>query len=193
MASPLIALLHDLHSLFERDKIHWYVFGAQAAILHGASRMTADVDVTVIYGDRPIDTFINALKTEGFDIRVMDAADFVKRTRVLPALHKKSGMPVDIVFGGPGLEEEFERRARRYNIEGVKIPTASAEDVVSMKILAGREKDLEDALAIILAQHEKFDMRHIHNTLDMLEKALDRRDLLPLLNNLIQRANLPVK
>jgi hypothetical protein len=36
-------------------------------------------------------------------------------------------------------------------------------------------------------------MRRIQKTLGMLEKALDRRDLLPLLSNLIHRANLPGK
>ena len=100
-------------------------------------------------------------------------------------------MPVDIVFGRSGLEEEFERRALRYDIGGVKVPAASAEDVVAMKILAGREKDLEDALAIISAQHETIDMPHIQKTLGILEKALDRSDLLPLLIDLIRRANLP--
>ena len=191
MASPLTTLLSDLHSLFERKKIRWYIFGAQASILYGASRMTADVDVTVIYGDRPIETLLNALKNEGFDIRVADAADFVERTRVLPALHKKTGMPIDIVFGGPGLEEEFERRAHLYNVEGVMVPTASAEDIISMKILAGREKDLEDALAIISAQNKKLDMLHIQNTLDMMERALDRRDLIQLFSSLVRRTNFP--
>ncbi len=59
------------------------------------------------------------------------------------------------------------------------------------QILAGREKDLEDALAIISAQYEIVDIPHIQKTLGMLEKALDRCDLLPLLDNLIHRANLP--
>ena len=193
MTSPLISLLSDLHSIFERNKIRWYVFGAQAAIMHGASRMTADLDITVIYGDRPLEALINSLKTGGFDIRIADPVEFIERNSVLPALHIKTGMPVDIVFGRSGLEEEFERRARMYDIEGIKVPTASAEDVVSMKILAGREKDLEDTLAIISAQHEIIDLRHIQKTLDKLEKALDRRDLLPLLNNLLRRANLPVE
>ena len=44
--------------------------------------------------------------------------------------------------------------------------------------------------AILSAQHEIIDMPHIRKTLGMLEKALDRRDLLPLLNDLIHRADL---
>ena len=190
MTSPLIPLLHDLSSLFGRNKIRWYIFGAQAAIIHGASRMTADVDVTVICGNHPIEALIDSLKNGGFDIRVTAPEEFIEHTGVLPALHIKTGMPVDIVFGRSRLEEEFERRARKYDIEGIKVPAASAEDVVTMKILAGREKDLEDALSIISAKHETIDIPHIQKTLGMLEKALDRSDLLPLLDNLSHRANL---
>jgi len=188
MVAPLTNLLSDLKSVFGQTGCHWYVFGAQAAIIHGASRLTADVDVTVIYGDRSVENLIETLAAKGFDIRVADAVAFVAHSRVLPALHLKSRMPVDIVFGGPGLEEDFARRALECEIENVKVPIASGEDVVSMKILAGREKDLEDALSIISAQLEKLDLRHIQKTLEMLEKALDRRDLLPLLNDLIRRA-----
>jgi len=191
MATPLTNLLSDLNTVFEQTKSRWYVFGAQAAIIHGASRLTADVDVTVIYGDRSIVDLIEILGAKGFDIRVADAAAFVARSRVLPVLHLKSKMPVDIVLGGPGLEEEFARRASHYEIENVKVPIASGEDVVSMKILAGREKDLDDALSVVSAQLEKLDLRCIQNTLEMLEEALDRRDLLPMLNDLVHRAKLP--
>lgn len=188
MVAPLTDLLNDLNSVFGQTGSRWYVFGAQAAIIHGASRLTADVDITVMYGDRSVENLIEALKANGFDIRVADAAIFVTRSRVLPVLHLKSGMPVDIVFGGPGIEESFARRALQCEIEGIKVPIASGEDVVSMKILAGREKDLEDALSVISAQLEKLDLLHIQTTLEMLEEALDRRDLLPILNDLIRRA-----
>jgi len=52
MPSPLAALLRDLEAVFESTASGWYVFGAQAAILHGAARLTADVDVTVMQEGR---------------------------------------------------------------------------------------------------------------------------------------------
>lgn len=188
MTSSLTNLLSDLNSVFEQTGSRWYLFGAQAAIIHGAARLTADVDVTVIYGDRPVDDLIEALVSKEFEIRVTDAAEFVARSRVLPVLHLRSGIPVDIVLGGPGLEEDFAVRASQYDIENVKVPVASSEDVVAMKILAGREKDLDDALSIVTAQFEKLDLERIRNILGMLEEALARRDLIPILDDLIRRA-----
>lgn len=188
MAAPLTWLLSDLNTVFEEIGSVWYVFGAQAAIIHGASRLTADVDVTVMYGDRPVEDMVKVLKAVGFDIRIADAVAFAARSRVLPVLHVKSGIPVDIVLGGPGLEEIFAGRALEFEIDNVKIPVARGEDVVSMKILAGREKDLEDAISIISVRLEEFDLEQVQDTLVMLEEALDRRDLVPLLNDLIRRA-----
>ena len=188
MAAALADLLSDLRSVFQRTGSRWYVFGAQAAIIHGASRLTADVDVTVIYGDRPVEDLIQLLEAKGFTIRVADAAAFVTRSRVLPVLHVRSGLLADIVFGAPGLEESFARRALQHEMAGIKVPVASAEDVVSMKILAGRDKDVEDALSIISAQIETLDLPHIQATLRTLEGALDRSDLLPILNDLVRRA-----
>ena len=48
MPSPVAELLRDLASSLDALGIRWYVFGAQAAIVHGAARLTADVDVTVL-------------------------------------------------------------------------------------------------------------------------------------------------
>ena len=45
-AELLAALAPPLHQL----GVGWYLFGAQAAMLHGAERLTADVDVTVHLG-----------------------------------------------------------------------------------------------------------------------------------------------
>lgn len=47
MRSPVADLLADLARGFERLGMRWYLFGAQAAIVYGVARLTADVDATV--------------------------------------------------------------------------------------------------------------------------------------------------
>ena len=56
-----------------------------------------------------------------------------------------------------------------------------------MKIFAGRDKDILDTLSILQVQHEKVDINDIRATLEELEAALDRRDLLPVLDSLINQ------
>ena len=48
---------------------------------------------------------------------------------------------------------------------------------MAMKILSGRSKDREDVIAIIAAQGPSLNYIRIRETLELLEKALDRSDL----------------
>src|SRR4029453_5271702 len=68
----------------------------------------------------------------------------------------------------------------------VTVPVASAEDVLVMKILAGRAKDRDDAAAI-LAANDGLDLAVVRDTLRLLEQALDQSDLLPELEKLLAR------
>jgi len=186
MRSPFLELLQAVGQVFDSLGIGWYLFGAQAALVHGASRLTADVDVTVALGEWETRQLVEALGDGGFSMRIEDD-DFVDRTRVLPVLHLSTGVPADIVLAGPGIEEQFLARAEIRDLDGVRVPVACAEDVVAMKILAGRPKDIDDAVAILDAQKATLDLALIRRTLGLLEQALDQSDLLPALDSALTR------
>ena len=127
----------------------WFVFGAQAVVVWGRPRLTADVDITVRlkHGD-PAD-FWREMEKAGFRLRVSDPEPFIARARVLPFLHTATQLPLDIVLAGPGIEDQFIERAIRIEIEGLSVPVASPEDLIVMKVLAARPKDVEDIRAIL--------------------------------------------
>ena len=187
MPSPVAELLRALGEGFTSLGVRWYLFGAQAVLLYGGARLTADVDVTVALGERPTSDLVRALQRVGFALRVADVDDFVGRTRVLPLVHAPSGLPLDVVLAGPGPEELFLARARRHDVEGVSVPVAAPEDLVVMKILAGRPKDVEDVRAIVAAGGAHLDHALVRETLGLLEGALDQRDLLPAFEAIVRR------
>ena len=157
----------------------WYLFGAQAVVAHGVPRLSADVDVTVqLTPDEP-ERFTDDMRKAGFELRVADP-DFVRRTRVLPFLHMASGMPLDVVLAGSGLEEAFLERAETLEIGDLRVPTISAEDLIIAKILAGRPKDIEDARGVCRARGRLMDASRIASVLAQLEEALGQSDLSPL-------------
>lgn len=186
--SPLADLLAELGRVFGDLGLRWYLFGAQAAILHGAARLTADVDVTADLGLRPTSELVEALTTAGFELRVTDLAGFIERTRVLPMVHRGTAIPVDVVLAGPGLEELFLSRAAERWIGDVRVSVLAAEDLVATKILAGRLKDIEDAASVVRAHGERLDVGLVRATLSLLERALDRSDLLPELERVLGQA-----
>jgi hypothetical protein len=186
MPSPVGELLADLAAAFQQRGVDWYLFGAQAAILHGAARLTADVDVTV----RLPETASNAelaglLEQHRFQRRFLEPA-FTERTRVIPFVHTPTALPVDVVIAGPGIEDRFFERVQERNVEGTRVRLASAEDIVVMKILAGRPKDVDDVRAVVAAYGDRLDVTYVDQMLILLEQALVQSDLRPLFRQVLE-------
>jgi Domain of unknown function (DUF1814). len=171
-------LLSAFAAVAKRQKRRWYLFGAQAVAIWGGPRMTADVDVTV-EGDPEDPALVGALLAAGFESRAGRINDFVRKTRVAPLVHIESRILLDVVFAGPGLEEEFLQRVIRVRIGRSMLPVISPEDLVITKILAGRPKDIDDVRGVLNERAEKLDLERIRGTLSRVEQALSRADLVP--------------
>jgi hypothetical protein len=154
----------------------WYVFGAQAVILYGVPRLSADVDVTLALTPDAPERFADDMRVAGFALRVNDP-EFVRRTRVMPFLHMPTAMPLDIVLAGSGLEDEFLDRAVPTDIGGAVVPLIERGDLVIAKVLAGRPKDLDDARALWELHGHAIDADRVSRILGLLETALSQSDL----------------
>lgn len=162
----------------------WCVFGAQAVIAYGVPRLSADVDVTLaLVPDLP-ERFVHEMESAGFDLQVQDT-DFVRRTRVIPFVHRATAVPLDVVLAGSGLEDDFLSRARIRDVGGTAVPLIDLGDLVVTKILAGRDKDLGDAAALLRLRRSEVDLVRVRSTLQMLEEALGQSDLVSALDRLI--------
>jgi hypothetical protein len=155
----------------------WYLFGAQAVIVFGVPRLSADVDVTLALAPDAPERFAGEMQAAGFSLRV-DDPDFVRRTRVMPFVHLPTGMPLDVVLAGSGLEEEFLDRAVPTDIGGTTVPLIDLGDLIIAKVLAGRPKDLDDAGALWRLHGDRLDADRIRRTLGLIEEALSQGDLL---------------
>ncbi|MBN1611035.1 MAG: hypothetical protein JW940_30670 [Polyangiaceae bacterium] len=185
--SRVASLLADLAEALSEFGARWYVFGAQAAIVHGAQRLTADVDVTLDLGSRPVADLLKTLQRRGFSPQIPDPR-FIETTRVIPIVHRRSAIPVDLVLAGPGLEDLFFERVQAIRVGARKINFAAPEDLIAMKILSGRPKDIDDIEAILAARRD-LDIGVIRETLCLAETLLDQSDLCPTFEQLL--ANTP--
>ena len=188
MRSPIVELLADVAAALDGASIPWYLFGAQAAILHGAARLTADVDVTVrLSDDFPNEALAQALERHRFRRQIVDLG-FIRNTRVIPFVHEPTDLPLDVVLAGPGIEDRFFERVQVRDVDGVSVRLASPEDLVVMKILAGRPKDIDDVVAIAAAQGNRFDVAYVERLLTLLEEGLAQNDLIPTFRTALTRA-----
>lgn len=191
MPSAAGQTLADLAPLLEGLGLRWYVFGAQAAIHYGSPRATADVDVTVELGTLAPMAFVKHLEERGIVARIELSDDFIERTRVLPMQHRATGMGVDIVLAGPGPEETFLSRAHLTRFGDVTVRIASPTDVIVMKVLAGRPKDVDDIVGILRSAPEGLDVSEARALLAELSELLDQSDLVPTLDSALEQAGGP--
>jgi hypothetical protein len=180
-------LLRALAGVLGALGARWYVFGAQAVLVWGRPRLTGDVDVTAFFEPEEPEGFVAAMEQAGFALRVANVGDFVARTRVLPFTHAPSGLALDVVLGGPGLEEEFLRTARQVDVGGVVVPVIGPEELIVTKILAGRPKDMDDVQGILRAQEDALDLGRVRELIRAVEAAIDQADLLPSFEDQLRR------
>lgn len=188
VSAPASAVIAAVAGVMRSADVRWYLFGAQAVMVWGRPRMSVDVDVTAQVALEDAGRFAEVMTEAGFRLRVPDPEAFATKTRVLPFVHVATGVPLDVVCAGPGLEEQFLERAREVRIGGVVVPVISPEDLIVAKVLAGRPKDVEDVRGILQERLDELDLDRVRQDLSMIEQALSRGDLLPILDRELSAA-----
>lgn len=188
MPAGVGSVLADLARAFSAAGARWYVFGAQAVIALGVPRVTADVDVTVEETAEGSHRLLEVLEAK-FALRVTKNVDaFIATARVIPLIHRESMLPVDVVIAGPGLEMEILGRVHRRRIgRGPMIPFIAPADLLALKVLAGRPRDLEDVRALLRAKVKDLSIPSVRSTLRTLGRLLDDSTLLPSFDALVRQ------
>lgn len=187
MSLPAVAeLLSAFGRAAEGRGLRWYLFGAHAVLFYGPPRFTADVDITVEPLPGGSTALVDALAPFGFTLRFPLSSDARDDARLLPMVHAQTHLPLDLVIAGPGLDEEFLDRARRIDVAGVATWVVSPEDLLAMKVLAGRRKDLSDARGILIQQRGLLDLARTKDVLSALEAATGDKRLMPRLARLLK-------
>jgi hypothetical protein len=187
--SPDIAeQLRRISAALKPLKVRWYVFGAQAVIAAGAARATADIDITT--EDVPVERLRAALAKAGFTLRkdIEGVEELIEHHRILPLEHA-SGLQLDVVRAGPGPEQEMMERLVHRKVGRARIPFISTDDLLVLKVLAGRDKDLEDVRALLRGGSPEIHAETVRARLATLEALLDDSTLVPVFETLRQEAD----
>jgi len=158
----------------KRNKIDYMVIGGQAVLIYGALRFTRDIDITLGLNTDRLNDILKIAKSLRLKLLVKDVADFVKKTYVLPLMNGKSKIRVDFIFSWSSYEREALKRVKKVKIGKTKVNFANVEDVIIHKIIAGRERDLEDVKSILIKK-EEVDEEYIKKWLLEFEKVIEER------------------
>lgn len=174
MNDPVQRTLADIIHLLKREGIEYALVGGLAASLRGRPRVTADVDLVIAADvNRAID-LVSLLDTSEFKPLFADVVDVVERALLLPLRHRTTNVKVDLAIGLSGFEQLLISRAEPIEFAGTTAMVATAEDIVIMKVVAGRPQDEQDLAGIIAAQANQLDWDYCLKIAADLGEAIDQ-------------------
>lgn len=160
----------DLERIFaalEEAGVRYLVVGGVAVVLHGHPRLTADLDLAIALDPANVRATAGALRSLGYrprtPVSLDDLADPEQRRswideKNLTVLSLASPevplTEVDLFAAEPFPFEPAYRRALTVSIGSTRVTAASFEDLVALKRMAGRPKDLADVAALEAIRRE---------------------------------------
>jgi Nucleotidyl transferase of unknown function (DUF2204) len=171
-----VAPLSDLVKWWQAQQVPSLIIGGLAVALLGRPRVTRDVDALVLLPEERWPAFIAAAAEFGLVPRVEDSLALAHEARVLLLRHCPTGIDVDVALGCLPFEEEAVTRAKMVKIAGVLVPLPTPEDLIIMKAVAHRERDLLD-IDGLLATHAKLDTRRVRRWVRAFADALETPEI----------------
>jgi hypothetical protein len=148
--------LFRLADLLEAEGIVYMIVGALAVAMWGRPRATADIDVT-LHGDAErLEALATRAERAGFRLD----REWLQWQPLLRDRHRRLTAPggiVDLMRPRDDQEEAALGRRRHLLVEGRPLPFVAPDDLILMKLKAGRPRDFEDAASVLAAQRELID------------------------------------
>jgi predicted nucleotidyltransferase len=170
--APLLAPIQALQSLLSRFHERGVIIGGIAASLLGTPRYTVDLDAVFLLSFEDIPGLLSEAAQLGIEPRISDAAGFARKSRVLLLRHTASGTDIDLSLGILPFEVEMVERSSMVDVGAIKLRLPTPEDLIIMKAVAHRPKDMSDIQAIA-ASHPDLDKERIRSWLEQFGEALD--------------------
>ncbi len=182
---PLLAPINALQKLIEAFDDQGMIIGGVAASILGKPRLTADADAVILLSIDDISRLIELAEKEGLMPRLPDAEEFARRNRVILLCHEESGINVNISLGLLPFEVEAVERSKEYEAGLLRIRLPTPEDLIILKAVAHRPKDMLDIEAVI-AMQDSLDTERIIFWVQQFADLLELPELLTELEDIIQ-------
>lgn len=173
---PLLEPLDALQRLLNRFPGRGMIIGGIAVSFLGRSRLTVDLDAVLMASAEEIPVVLRAASQEGIEPRADGALDFARRHRVLLLRHLPSQTNIDVSLGVLPFEQEAVGRSREVRVAGLALRLPTPEDLIIMKAVAHRPRDLEDIQGII-DSNSRLDKSRIEAWVRQFAEALEMPEL----------------
>ncbi len=182
---PFRAAIEALQNLFHKFNDRGVIIGGIAVGFLGKPRFTADVDAMFLLSTQAIPEFIELARAENMIPRIQNAEEFARKNRILLLRHVPTETDIDVSLGILPFEEEMVERGSIRSIANLSVRLPTPEDLVIMKAIAHRPKDLED-IRTVVANYPDLDVQRIEEWVKAFGEVLETPDLWDLIKPLLK-------
>jgi len=182
---PFRAAIESLQRLLRKFDDRGVIIGGIAVGFLGKPRFTADIDAMFLLSKKDIPQFLELASAENIVPRIPHAKEFAEKNRILLLKHVPTETDIDVSLGILPFEEEMVERGSIKSFANLSIRLPTPEDLVIMKAIAHRPKDLED-IRTIAEKYPNLDVKRIETWVKAFGEVLETPDLWDLVNSLLK-------
>ena len=150
-------------SFLENERTRFLVIGGLAVVVVGEPRTTADADAIVFLSQAEAESLIGRAAAAGFEVREDVERERLATTGTLR--FRRGRYRIDLITASLPFEDAAYERASVHPLFGVRLPFPSPEDLILLKVLAGRDKDMLDAAGVVRRHGDRLDVAYLERTL----------------------------
>lgn len=182
---PFRATIEAVQRLLVKFDNQGVIIGGIAVGFLGRPRLTEDVDAMFLLSTQDIPKFLEAAKSENIQPRIPNADEFARKNRVFLLQHIPSETNIDISLGIMPFEEEMVARGIVQSTSTLSVRLPTPEDLIIMKTIAHRPKDLED-IRTIVDKNPELDIARIQQWVEQFAEVLEMPNLWEDIKNILK-------
>ena len=161
MPSSLDKLYQKTLEILEKEKIPYLLIGGLAVGILGEPRMTQDIDLILYIPKSAVAAFLKGLKKEHFSFNPAMTQNDLELKGAFRISY--GNLWVDFIVASTDFENSAFKRKLKIKLLGKEVNIPSPEDLILLKLIPGRERDILDIKSIIERHRTKLDMRYLEN------------------------------
>jgi predicted nucleotidyltransferase len=159
MNGPVTQSLANCAQVFDRLGIPYVLMGGIAVRAYALPRPTFDVDFTLVVSRERLPILFAELEDLGYDVADAYRTGWVDSVAGMPVVKARimvgdHSVDVDMFLAETAFQESIVKRRRKETLEGVEAWLVSAEDLILLKLISSRPRDLIDIADVLFVQGE---------------------------------------
>ena len=161
--TPLAEAFERAVDALGETRAAYALIGGFAVAHHGLPRPTRDVDLLLHVPRVALPALLEAFRDRGFELDLERVLRELRDDRLSEIRYR--GVRVDLLDAVLPVFVRAVERAESVEIAGRPVRVVRPEDLIELKMIAGREDDLRDVKGILAAQGDRLDLDGIRANL----------------------------